>query len=647
LVTNLFCAYFSCVLTIKASFHFRRKYTVVPSLKTHCATGETVLEALIRNGLVNDNSDYLHCPHRIEGMAVASATFDLKHMFKNKPAKLQVSDKIVLLCGGHWDERCFKELNYDRILKWTRIKSFRRSSVRSNEASGAFKSPTRSRRLRGNTRNYPGKVLARAEAAKMASRIGKWPREIRRQKDHTARVIPASFFDTFDSHWTLGDDANLLEAFLMKSIKLENTSLPESLSQSSVDVQGRYLTPKEQQIVLQAPNATYRDGTISCFDIDHSELSAHAAGNSKRMGRSRGRLNLLLQRYTSLRHIASVMISSRSVYADRTIGILLNKTLQRAVQTDAVEAHAFSRVLQLYLTEDEKSRLVLLKALRCFPIDVIRKVQREMFNLKWLKISADGSGFEFTSFFRFLVMQGAFCQALSEAVDSVTSGRGNQGLVCRSSDTLSMSHALAKLSCMSLSLSIHDPEPESGQARGSVATVETKLCLSSDGVDSNQSPLVIGAVGTGLFARHINRVTLSVSNTCNLLNSNSVTAATCQSSGPSSSPSTSPWVNSDGHRIDTIFKTMREKVLSILMQRPGSSLASVHAFMPFLTLSQTSELLTALKLDGTVYERSVPRVGAHVLTDPFASYKPIRHYDNSGLGELGNEQSQSFFVSLR
>jgi hypothetical protein len=93
---------------------------------------------------------------------------------------------------------------------------------------------------------------------------------------------------------------------------------------------------------------------------------------------------------------------------------------------------------------------------------------------------------------------------------------------------------------------------------------------------------------------------------------------------------------------------MREKVLSILMQKPGSSLSSVHAFMPFLTLSQTSELLTALKLDGTVYERRVPRVGAHVLTDPFASYKPIRQYDNSGLGELDkNEQSQSFFVSLR
>jgi hypothetical protein len=617
-------------------------------MNSRYSQGETDLEVLVREGVVDDSAELLllsssYAKGPDNGTPDDYTSPDFRYLSKIKHTKLQLSQKIIKICGGIWNAKCFLESKYDRNLKWARIKAAKRSGVVGNN-SGFDISPRKRRRSISMSQATVLQLRLRAEAAKSMSRQNKWHRELRRQKDSTFRLIPSSFFDINES---IGDDANLLEAFLMKCLRRENYLLPESLMQTSAEAIERnsmLLSSTLRHIVQETPNATLRLNSLTAFDIDFSELSAQAVGSSKRMGRASARLNFLLQRFTSLRSIASVVLAGRPIYADRAVGVLLNSIFsdQTESSSDAeVQDAVLSHILQIYLSEDTRIRAAAIRNIRMYPIDIVRQAQREMFNLRWLKMSPDGNGFEISTYFKYLVTRGAFCEALTDK-DFDPSDHVS---CCSSSDALGLATALARLSNMAVFLSIGDVDADLARGPYLVTPVGVSLSLSTLNESKPSRQIVIGACSTGLFARQVNRIVFNAIAPTEISDRRKSTTNSSSSSSSSSSISIPcPWVDSNGTLIEAIYRMVRNKVLSVLMQRPGSSFESIHAAMPFLTTRQVQHLLETLQDCNDIYEKKIARVGSFVLCDPFSVYQGPVLGDRDLNAE--SEYLQLYFVNV-
>ena len=64
-----------------------------------------------------------------------------------------------------------------------------------------------------------------------------------------------------------------------------------------------------------------------------------------------------------------------------------------------------------------------------------------------------------------------------------------------------------------------------------------------------------------------------------------------------------PWVLIGGKRNELFYRMLRAKVSSTLSQRPGSSLKSVHAGFPQLSLNQVNILISTMAREGLIYPR--------------------------------------------
>ena len=76
-----------------------------------------------------------------------------------------------------------------------------------------------------------------------------------------------------------------------------------------------------------------------------------------------------------------------------------------------------------------------------------------------------------------------------------------------------------------------------------------------------------------------------------------------------------PWILIGGKRNELFYRMLRAKVSSILSQRPGSSLKSIHAGFPQLSLNQINILVSTMAREGLVYPRK-PLTSTR-LTSPF------------------------------
>jgi hypothetical protein len=64
-----------------------------------------------------------------------------------------------------------------------------------------------------------------------------------------------------------------------------------------------------------------------------------------------------------------------------------------------------------------------------------------------------------------------------------------------------------------------------------------------------------------------------------------------------------PWVLIGGKRNELFYRMLRAKVSSTLSQRPGSSLKSIHAGFPQLSLNQVNILISTMAREGLIYPR--------------------------------------------
>jgi hypothetical protein len=80
-----------------------------------------------------------------------------------------------------------------------------------------------------------------------------------------------------------------------------------------------------------------------------------------------------------------------------------------------------------------------------------------------------------------------------------------------------------------------------------------------------------------------------------------------------------PWVKADGTECPALLSVLQNKVLSTLMQRPGSDLPAIYTSLPMLSLDQTSTLLKSMITSGLIYERQSM---AYTLQGPFDEYPP-------------------------
>ena len=76
-----------------------------------------------------------------------------------------------------------------------------------------------------------------------------------------------------------------------------------------------------------------------------------------------------------------------------------------------------------------------------------------------------------------------------------------------------------------------------------------------------------------------------------------------------------PWLTVAGNRNELFYRMLRSKVASILSQRPGSSLAAIHAAFPQMTLDQTKILLSTMAKENFVFARIA--ASSCVLSSPF------------------------------
>jgi hypothetical protein len=77
-----------------------------------------------------------------------------------------------------------------------------------------------------------------------------------------------------------------------------------------------------------------------------------------------------------------------------------------------------------------------------------------------------------------------------------------------------------------------------------------------------------------------------------------------------------PWVSVGGTRNELFYRMLRSKVAGILSIRPGSSLRSLHAGFPQLSLSHLSVLVSTMAQEGLVVSRAPPV--STLLSGPFA-----------------------------
>jgi hypothetical protein len=64
-----------------------------------------------------------------------------------------------------------------------------------------------------------------------------------------------------------------------------------------------------------------------------------------------------------------------------------------------------------------------------------------------------------------------------------------------------------------------------------------------------------------------------------------------------------PWILIGGKRNELFYRMLRAKVSSTLSQRPGSSLKSIHAGFPQLSLNQVNILISTMAREGLIYPR--------------------------------------------
>ena len=76
-----------------------------------------------------------------------------------------------------------------------------------------------------------------------------------------------------------------------------------------------------------------------------------------------------------------------------------------------------------------------------------------------------------------------------------------------------------------------------------------------------------------------------------------------------------PWLTVAGNRNELFYRMLRSKVASILSQRPGSSLAAIHAAFPQMTLDQTNILLSTMAKEKFVFAQIA--ASSCVLSSPF------------------------------
>ena len=76
-----------------------------------------------------------------------------------------------------------------------------------------------------------------------------------------------------------------------------------------------------------------------------------------------------------------------------------------------------------------------------------------------------------------------------------------------------------------------------------------------------------------------------------------------------------PWILIGGKRNELLYRMLRAKVSSTLSQRPGSSLKSIHAGFPQLSLNQINILVSTMAREGLIYARK-PLTSTR-LTSPF------------------------------
>ena len=85
-----------------------------------------------------------------------------------------------------------------------------------------------------------------------------------------------------------------------------------------------------------------------------------------------------------------------------------------------------------------------------------------------------------------------------------------------------------------------------------------------------------------------------------------------------------PWKNIDGSTNDAFLNSLRSKVLSTLMQKPGSSFRSLHAMLPMLSRSQMDLLLDMLVEAKDIYLRDITTIGNMSVTNPFDNCARVR-----------------------
>ena len=375
----------------------------------------------------------------------------------------------------------FSDVSYSRKLKSDRLKKYKLSGLVKNQVESFRENndirhvsiSVSGRQKRNNCGRSKDKVLEKSITRDDG--IGSC------EFGRIGTLIGTNIGDT----WTKSQDMLLMENFLVVFLKRESSL---SSNGQTTDSESEYIScPRTLEVNILHRDYEREDLSISgaSYITKHPEPTS---GNVLSSSRARKRLSYLLQKYKTVRKLCAIIMSLRPLVLDQRIGNVLNGILDinsgnSLHGRSTLETAVMTRLLQVYAGMNKWSKEERKEAtsnLKQFPIESLKRCQRELLNKRWLqqikingKSNSLGLGFELSALFfkafKGFVSNYKLISPLGRSCDEKDSSYKEEVVVERDS-IASSADAFAVAVCIA-----------SGQASGKV------YVCSSNGDSSNSS----------------------------------------------------------------------------------------------------------------------------------------------------------------